>query len=312
MLDLFHLPENPLGQQFFQATAGSSLTTNDWQIWQKPKGCVFIYMFYAGGGGGGGAGFGNTAGNARGGGGGGAGGNMVKIFMPAVFVPDRLYIQVGKGGAGGIGTTAGGTPTAATAGIATVITVSPNLSGGSPEMYQRQAGGALGNAGTNSNASAGGAAGTNTVGAIQAVGILSSTSASAGTSGGNPTTGAAPTVGAFGTNTLFFGGLGGGGLTTSNTEQAGAAWPADSSLCPNLLSLPIPGGVVTGGRGNDGIFLSSPLIALGGTGGGSNASGIGGFGGAGVMASGGGGGGAGTTGGNGGNGGDGFCLIIAM
>ena len=76
---------------------------DNFQIWNKPVNASFVQFTVVGGGGGGGAGS-NESGSlvtSGSGGGGGAPGGLVSIGMPAILVPDTLYIRVGAGGLGG-------------------------------------------------------------------------------------------------------------------------------------------------------------------------------------------------------------------
>ena len=75
--------------------AGSS-----WQVWEKPDGCNFIHIVVIGAGSGGGGGYQRSLGPASGGGG-GASGPVSTLMIPAYVLPDKLYIQVATGGAGG-------------------------------------------------------------------------------------------------------------------------------------------------------------------------------------------------------------------
>lgn len=76
-----------------------------WYIWKKPDDISLVSIIaVAGGGGGGGGGSINygTTGGCGGGGSGGAG-RQINLLIPAILVPDYLYIFPGTGGAGGIG-----------------------------------------------------------------------------------------------------------------------------------------------------------------------------------------------------------------
>src|SRR6266566_4642662 len=89
-------------RQVFYANHASGATA-PFQVWSKPRGISMVYIFTISGGGGGGGGFTAAAAAARGGGGGGASGGAYRVLAPAMFLPDRLYVQVGKGGIGGSG-----------------------------------------------------------------------------------------------------------------------------------------------------------------------------------------------------------------
>lgn len=74
----------------------SATTTNSWKSWQKPAGCQWVYMYMQAAGGGGARPTDNSAANA--GGGGGSGGSS-QLFIPAIFLPDIVYVRPGNGGA---------------------------------------------------------------------------------------------------------------------------------------------------------------------------------------------------------------------
>src|ERR1043165_5257888 len=74
----------------------------NWQTWSKPRGISMCYMLAISGGGGGGGGFSRSAGNPGGGGGGGGCSGVSRLIVPAYVLPDVLYVQVGRGGAGGV------------------------------------------------------------------------------------------------------------------------------------------------------------------------------------------------------------------
>jgi hypothetical protein len=99
MLDFNHILSNPnidiqtfIGQA--QTTAGAA--TGEWKTWRKPRGAKFVYIMAVGGGASGGVALntGTTSGGAPGGG----SGAMSTLMIPAMFLPDVLYIQAGLGG----------------------------------------------------------------------------------------------------------------------------------------------------------------------------------------------------------------------
>jgi hypothetical protein len=118
MLDFNNILATPGADiQYFQGPA--TATVIQWQVWKKPRGARWIYMLGVGGGGGGSCG--NAAANSTGGGGaGGSSGGQTTVMIPAMFVPDVLYIQAGAGGAGA--TTSAGF---GTNGIATYVAIVP-------------------------------------------------------------------------------------------------------------------------------------------------------------------------------------------
>jgi hypothetical protein len=111
----------------------------------------------------------------------------------------------------------------------------------------------------------------------------------------------APSGAITASNTIF---LSGGAAGAANISSAGA------NVACNYGYPTITGGATSGGNGNNGYFLTQPImIGVGGSGGGGS-SGSGGSGGKGGIGSGGGGGGPGNvSGGAGGRGGDGAVFI---
>jgi len=86
---------------FYVGSVGGNLQESQWITWNKPKDAKFVYILACGGGdGGGGAGSAtNQYGMA------GLNGNLQSIFVPALLLPDNLYIKLGYGASGGIGQT---------------------------------------------------------------------------------------------------------------------------------------------------------------------------------------------------------------
>jgi len=98
MLDLYHLTENTKGKiDYFYGK--SDINAEVWEVWEKPRGINMIQITCIGGGGGGGAS--NNSTTARGGGAGGSSGGFTSLLIPAIFLPDVLYVSAGDGGAGG-------------------------------------------------------------------------------------------------------------------------------------------------------------------------------------------------------------------
>lgn len=87
MLDYNNIPESPNSVIFHYTGAV--------QVFAKPKGCSMLYILAVGGGSGG------TNGATALGGRGGGGGNVFVTILPAVFVPDIVYVSVGAGGISG-------------------------------------------------------------------------------------------------------------------------------------------------------------------------------------------------------------------
>lgn len=300
MEDLFNLPNIDQNIQIF-----TSDNTN-WQIWSKPRNAKFVFILTIGGGGGGAAGTSGALGTNRAGGGGGAASNVAKFFIPAPFVPDVLYVSVGKGGNGGTSLSVNGVD-----GGISYVGISPNT-GSTSVLIQ------------SSNAGASGGIGQ--VGGSQATATLRTTiSNTLGISTIIPTSvpyiaGSNGSASGVGNNknplAIVSGGAGGAGTNTSNTSFNGGN-VALTTWSPQISS---GLGGVSGSNGSPGYqgYLigannseSKPLFFTGGAGGGSFGSGTGWAGGNGAIGCGGGGGGAGVTGGPGGKGGDGIVYIIS-
>lgn len=293
MLDLYGLADDSLNR--FEYKTGMSGTQVEG--WQKPRGINLVFIWMCGGGGGGGGGFSAASGNARGGGASGASAAMLRLIIPAIFLPDLLFIQVGLGGVGGIAAANGSN------GGASIISLSNTLT--SANLFMNANGGGLGNAGTGAAGGVAGVAGTTSAIStmvLASLGMYLSVAGDNGKVGGGVANVGVAFVPLANTTTL-----GGGGSGAGSTASQAAGGDITGAGIINT----IPGGLASGGRGSDGIVLQQPFIATGGSGGGSFNTGVGGNGGNAAIGSGGGGGGGGTTGGSGGRGGDGYVLIIA-
>lgn len=282
-------------------------------VWRKRPGATMLSIVCIGGGGGGGQG--NTGATASAGGGGGGGAGVVTtVSIPAIFVPDTLYVAVGSGGVQGAGTTnssATGSRVAIAPGSTIANDTLANANGGN--------GAGNGGAGVGTGGTASSAATIATM-CLAGRGVFQSFNGQAGTNGSVSTAGIALTLPV--TGTFVTGGTGGGGLpaaaavgTVGGSFTVAGIFPAQSGgVSAGAATTP-------GGNGSNG-FQAIPnlMYFYGGTGGGSthgSATGGGlvpGFGGAGGIGSGGGGGGGGLTGssaGSGGRGGDGLVVIVA-
>jgi hypothetical protein len=305
MIDYFNIPNNELSTQIFYSVSSGATSTNEWQIWQKPKNCKFVYFFVIGGGAGGGGGRTAAPGNDRFGGGGGGSSPITKGIFPANVLPDILFVKVGRGGNGGTGGNSG------SAGSFSYVSLQPNTS----DFNIVLASGNLvangvptgGGPGTTSAGLAGtfGVAFSKTDTIFGFYGVILSESGKAAVLGGNSIT----------PEFITCGGAGGGRINGANTFfNAG-------QVNQTLFTPIIPAGVNGGGAGNNGIYSmipsinsnsKAPMYFTGGSGGGANSSGTGGRGGDGSYGSGGGGGGGSTTGGTGGKGGDGLIIITSL
>jgi len=296
MLDLTGLLDGTQGVTVF----ASPHSTNQWSTWVKPLGCKLVHILCIGAGAGGGGGHTAAAGVARGGGGGGGSGATTFTTVPALLMPDILYVQVGAGGAGGAATVDG------SAGSISIVAIAPDSTLINLFVTSGSAGAVGGGRGTVSQGGAGG-----TQGAVISsnvpflhLGNYVNRQGSPGGAGGAHTGAVGSNVNAFNAQ-ITSPGSGGAGTGTTNVNFAGGTVFGTNDLAPAVA-----GGTAAGGAGNPGYQIQKPLCFIGGSGGGSNgASGVGGGGGSGSIGSGGGGGAGGVTGGAGGPGGDGMIVF---
>jgi hypothetical protein len=306
MLDFLHLPKPQNGYidyfPGFSNTSGGS-----WEVWNKPRGISFIKIITIGGGGGGRSGWCANSATRSGGGGGGSSG-ITHVTIPAIFLPDRLYVSSGEGGDGGAATTVVGT-SVGNNGIGSYVSIAQSTAAIYVICYAN--GGNAAAAGT-SSAGTGGTAGaiaTITNALMAAQGNFIALAGQAG-SAGNTAAGTAVTYPV--TGLLLSGGACGGGGVSSNGNQINAPTQTVYNIFPT-----VPPGIngFNATSGSAGIEISQPLLSTGGAGGGScnsSTTGTGGAGGNGGFGSGGGGGGAGPTSfgsGKGGDGGNGLVII---
>ena len=277
MLDIFNIPGQQDNVKIFFARG-----TTDWQTWQKPRNCKFIWMMCIGGASGGGPGSNNISG-FQGGSGGGSGG-VVRALFPSNVLPDTLFIQPGPGGAIAI------VGNAQTSGNKSFISITPSSAVTMNIVC------------TSGNAAAATTSGE-TIATVANAGLLSLGNfiAIAGQGGGQ-----AAGITPLGT-TITCGGAGGGA-----SSVGGVGFSISSTSISPGINGGVSGSIVNGGSG---ILSWKPFYALGGAGGSGtlNAS-LAGNGGNGAIGSGGGGGGTSTTtsAGNGGRGGDGLVIIATF
>jgi hypothetical protein len=318
MLDFNHILNNPnidvqtfIGQA--QTTAGAA--TGEWKTWRKPRGAKFVYMIAVGGGASGGVAL-NTAATSGGGAGGGSGAQST-LMIPAMFLPDVLYIQAGLGGVQPATLVSAATNVA---GIPTYVAIEPWNTAAAQSTLLFANGGQIGIAAATSTTG-----GTATVAASSASianmplagrGAYQFFAGQAGSAGGSSTTaGIAQTYPT--TGLMVQGGAGGGGSSTSG--QAGGAitlagfgdnFPAITGGTAAVTSTPA-------GSGSGGTMLKMFQYTGGSGGGGSTttAGGLAGAGGNGAPGCGGGGAGGSnttvTTLGRPGDGGPGFVYIYS-
>lgn len=299
--------------------------TTDWFVWNKPKGVRMIQITALGGGGGGGSGGAGALGGNRSGGAGGGSGAFSKVIIPALFLPDVLYIKPGAGGVGGVGVlNADGN--IGSAGNTTYVSIFPDtVAGNCVCVAAGGTGGGAGNSAGASTAGTGGAAATQSTMPFGFLGITQLITGGGGGTGAQGGAGGTPAASPFIGGPMICGGAGaGGGVSTANVGQLGGnligiTTIIDYPSTTTAIGTPGNNGHNYGLNLNsnpDAIVKHTPLVSTGGTGAGGQGSGPEGARGAcGGFGSGGGGGGAinGTdvTGGNGGNGGPGFVMIVS-
>ena len=132
MVDYFGLPKKGRSDKQVFTPQGTNANLN-WQQWVKPTGANMIYMYAIGGGGGGGGGFTRAAAAAGGGGGGGGAAATASLLIPAIFVPDVLYVQPGIGGLGSTGSGVAGS-----AGGHSYVSIGAFPTGAASEMITHQ------------------------------------------------------------------------------------------------------------------------------------------------------------------------------
>jgi hypothetical protein len=313
MLDFAHLPKPQNGTidyfPGFSNTAGGS-----WEVWNKPRNCTFIRILCISGGGGGSSGFPSATTNTRGGGGSGSCSGYVYVTIPAVFLPDRLYVSAGIGGRGGESSTT--ISNAGFGGVESYVCIAPSTATIYVVCYAHRGLGAAA-----ATSSAGGTLGgvlvnalSNSLQAFQ--GHYNNINGQQGVSGGAAAGANGGSIAYPNTGILLSGGASGaGGAGFAGGDINAPASQNDTLTLFQTLTGGAAGtvGSTIGGNGSDGVELYQPLLATGGSGGGSSFDGTarGGDGGDGGFGSGGGGGGAGGTdgGGAGGNGGPGLIVI---
>ena len=300
MLDLSHIPNSQQDVQIFYSNG----VTNAWQTWQKPRKCNYVWIMCIGGAGGGGGGSTATGAYYSGGSGGGSGG-VLRALYNAQQLSDRLYVQVGLGGAGGIGSTGYNFGTAGSNGGRSFVSLQPNTTVQNLVCVS----GATGATGGNNGSTGAGVAGETVATPTNATFLsLSNFISTAGQASATyligdiqPLSSQITSAGAIGGP--YSGYLDGGIVLSTSLSPtiAGGTGTVSSSVNAN--------------NGANGFSSQKPLFFTGGSGGGAAVSGSGGRGGNGGIGSGGGGGGTGATvaqGGSGGKGGDGLVVIISF
>lgn len=320
MIDIFHVLDQPgVDIQTYVGTA--SVTLTQWQTWRKPKGCKWVYMFAVGGGSSGGCGV-NT-GTTSGGGSGGCSGAQSALLIPAIFVPDVLYIQAGQGGKQPAVLVSGAV---SVVGVISIVAAEPYTSTNTFLTFLQASAGPAGVAAatTTTGGTATTAAAVMTLSTVNLAGrgFTNFLAGQAGVSGGSST--AAGTQVTYPTTGLLVSGGGGGGGTDNVTPRAGGGIGiTNSGLGQGFVPSIISGGTAASGAtpaGSGYHYMSlMPMIFTGGSGGGScsgTAGGVAGAGANGAPGCGGGGAGGSTTTNatlaRPGNGGDGFVIMAAF
>jgi len=258
MLDFNNILATPGADiQYFSGPATG--TVLQWQVWKKPRGARWIYMLGVGGGGGGSCG--NAAAVSTGGGGaGGSSGNQTTVMIPAMFVPDVLYIQAGAGGAGattsagfgtnGIATYVAIVPYTTLSPAGTILVANPGLTSATAPTTS--------NGGLAPTAQAtGGVAGS----CLAGRGFYSFLVGQVGGAGGAANAGG-PTVNLPTTGLMVTAGSGGGGVGSGQGGTIGTTGFLGTEFFPLLQ------GGVTGGRAAESGFIARNfLMNYGGTGG---------------------------------------------
>jgi hypothetical protein len=310
MLDFNHILNNPnIDIQSFFGNSSSPTDLTAWHTWTKPRGAKWIYIIAVGAGASGAGGTFTGASAASVGATGGGSGAQTIVMIPAMFVPDQLFIQTGIGGRQGTAITSA---LASVAGTTTIVAIEP-YSATTFNLTLALANGAASTTGgtatvMNNNFSLAGRGWQSNVGG-QNGGTAGATQNGAGGSVTLPTSGVMVTGGA---------GSGGKDVTAAGGGAGGVITGVGF-----LGTLPThAGGVaaatgVNAGNGIDGRMVT-PYMFYGGSGGGAGgfaATGVGANGGAGGNGGPGCGGGASgpgySTTGRAGDGGDGFVYILS-
>lgn len=296
------------------ASVNGTTSISSWQTWQKPNGCSFVYMLIIASGGGGGR---PTSGATTTAGGGGGSGGHTRVMIPAMFLPETLYVWPGSGGLGATTVT-----TAGAQGQPCVISCEPQLSASNVAATSTtanyvlyQVGGSGGAAST--TAGAAGVIGLITNQQIASSGLWFSVAGQAGSAGASATNGSGGAVpSGHNVGVITTGGSGGGNGTGSGGALTTNTGPLRQTIAGSATGVVGKPGIGLNSRIEQLISRGDPIYFSGGSGGGgistaavAPAGGDAGYGG------GGGGGGSGTlagsTSGNGGNGGDGLIIIMS-
>ena len=234
-------------------------------LWNKPANCLFVSFAAIGGGGGGSCGGTGTYRSEPGAGGGS--GRFRQAILPAIDVPNQLYVIVGAAGIGGRYTNL--VPEAATCGDSTRIYAGPNSSG--PIIFIADGGyaasGTIGGAAAGTESEAGGNGGSmaqnSQPGQNTRPGYLSQ--GGVGGAGGNSENGGAGGSGGFGYGA---GGGGAGGVYVGyqgvGRGAGGGAGGSGLGVLDPARQLPV---AISGDPGWDGIGGNPTIFGGSGMGG---------------------------------------------
>jgi hypothetical protein len=267
MLDFNHILANPnIDVQTFvgtaQTTAGAA--TGEWKTWVKPRGARFVYMIGVGGGSSGGCG--TNSGTNSGGGAGGGSGAQSTLMIPAMFLPDVLYIQAGLGGSQPATLVSAAT---GVAGTITYVAIEPwNTLAAQLTVLFANAGAVTGAATTTTGGTAGTAAAVATIANMPLAGrgvyqfFAGQAGTAGGSGGGSPGAGVALT---YPTTGLMVQG-GQGGVGYSNVTSASNNGITGAGFGDNFPS--VAGALTSDPTGNgSGGTMIKPFQYTGGTGG---------------------------------------------
>jgi hypothetical protein len=288
-----YLTQTQENKWVFYTAAGAA---NSWQVWDKPDGCNMIHIVVIGPGQGGGGGYQRAAGASGGGGGGGVAAGIATMMIPAYTIPDKLHIQVGRGGAGGANLASGGT------GTPCYITLVPSTTLTANSLVSIVAS----QIGANSGSATGGAAGSAAITLTSSFGygkLLQTVPFQVGQAGTTPSTDFQQTG--------IVGGGAGGAFAAASTQVAGRS-VTSSYKQPSAVTYSVGQAVGISGSAGAGPNLISPQPQFfGGAGGAAITTTNTVNGGNGGIGCGGGGAGVNLTGGSstGGRGGDGLVII---
>jgi hypothetical protein len=301
MLDFFNIPSNFRGD--VQTFGGCADTVYSWVQWTKPRGVSMVAIFGVGAGGKGGNGA-VGANSAAAGGGGGGSGSQSFVCLPAILIPDVLFVAVPSNG------------------IATRVAIYPDSTINNTLLIANQGGsGGIASGATPGAAGSAGSAASIATMPLAGLGVYNLLAGQAGIIGGVAVAGGALTLPT--TGLCVTGGTGGGGVPAAATAGTAGGNITGAGVLPTLNGGAAQATATSpGNAGSNGLLCGYRGLefSMGGTGGGSShgsATGAGLFGGnggkGGIGCGGGGGGGCltGGTAGIGGQGGEGQVVILA-